>query len=284
MSAPLAEALPYGIRDCKLTPYLDAGGVQLGTTSYDLPNMQTFSFSETEEFQELRGDDRIVTTRGQGAQVEWELESGGISIRCWSIFSGGQVIESGVTPDRATTLRKKGSDSRPYFRVEGQAISDSGGDVRTIVYRCRCNDTIEGEFADGEFFATSVSGLGLPLLDDTQDLLYDIIQNESKTTISLTPTPNPVPAPQDLVVGALTSTTVALSWKAVTGATSYTPEKSVTPYTAWTATTPATSATNSVTVTGLTAATAYKFRVKATTPQGTSLPGEPTGIVTTPAT
>lgn len=284
MSAPLAEALPYGIRDCKLTPYLDAGGVQLGTVSYDLPNMQTFSFSETEEFQELRGDDRIVTTRGQGAQVEWELESGGISIRCWAIFSGGQVIESGVTPNRAITLRKKGSDSRPYFRVEGQAISDSGGDVRTIVYRCRCNDTIEGEFADGEFFATSVSGLGLPLLDDTQDLLYDIIQNESKTTISLTPSPNPVPSPQDLVVGALTSTAAALSWKAVTGATSYTVEKSVAPYTDWTATTPASVTSPASANTGLTAATAYKFRVKATTPQGTSLPGEPTGIVTTPAT
>lgn len=284
MSAPMAEALPYGIRDCKLTPYLDAGGVQLGNVSYDLPNMQTFSFSETEEFQELRGDDRIVTTRGQGAQVEWELESGGISIRCWAIFSGGQVIESGVLPARSTTLRKRGSDSRPYFRVEGQAISDSGGDVRTIVYRCRCNDTIEGEFADGEFFATSVSGLGLPLLDDTQDLLYDIIQNESKTTISLTPTPNPVPSPQDIVVGATTSTAVALSWKPVTGATEYTVEKAVAPYTAWTATTPATVTSPASANTGLTPSTAYKFRVKATTPQGTSLPGEPTGIVITPAT
>lgn len=283
MSAPLAEALPYGIRDCKLTPYLDAGGVTLGTVSYDLPNMQTFSFSETEEFQELRGDDRIVTTRGQGAQVEWELESGGISIRCWSIFSGGQVIEAGVVPTRSTTLRKKGSDSRPYFRVEGQAISDSGGDVRTIVYRCRCNDTIEGEFADGEFFATSVSGLGLPLLDDTQDLLYDIIQNESKTVISLTPSPNPVPSPQDLTPGATTATAVALSWKPVGGATSYTVEKSVAPFSAWTATTPVTVTTPESANTGLTAATAYKFRVKATTPQGVSSPSEPTGIITTPA-
>lgn len=283
----MTESLPYGIRDCKLTPYLDAGGTILGTVSYDLPNMQTFSFSETEEFQELRGDDRIVTTRGQGAQVEWELESGGISIRCWAIFSGGQVIESGVAPNRSIILRKRGSDSRPYFRCEGQSISDSGGDIHTVVYRCRCNDTIEGEFADGEFFATNVSGLGLPLLDDSQDLLYDIIQNEAKTSIALTPTPNPVPSPQDVAVGALTATTAALSWRAVSTATRYLVERAPSPYTAWVAQTSATGGeptTNTTIITGLTASTAYKARVKAVTPAGTSIASEPTGVFTTPAT
>lgn len=184
-------ALPYGVRDCKLTPYTDAGGTVLGGSSTDLPNMQTYSFTETEEFQELRGDDRVVTTRGQGAQVEWQLESGGISIKAWSIMSGGQVIESGLTPNRKITLRKFGSSNRPFFRVEGQAISDSGGDVHAIVYRCRCNDTIEGQFADGEFWTSSVSGLGLPLLDADFDLLYDLIQNETPVAIPTTPTANP---------------------------------------------------------------------------------------------
>lgn len=193
MSTPIqAEALPYGIRDCKITPYTDASGSILAATSIDLPNMQTFSFSETEEFQELRGDDRVVTTRGQGAQVEWSLEAGGISLKAWAIFTGGEVIESGVTPARKIILRKRGSDSRPFFRVEGQAISDSGGDVHAIVYRCRCNDTVEGEFADGEFFVSSVSGLGLPLVAADFDLLYDLVQNETPVPIPLASVPNPV--------------------------------------------------------------------------------------------
>lgn len=193
MSAPIATtALPYGVRDCKITLYTDSAGTILGSTSIDLPNMQTFSFSETEEFQELRGDDRVVTTRGQGAQVEWSLEAGGVALRVWAALTGGEVIESGVTPNRKITVRKKSSDNRPFFRLEGQAISDSGGDVHAIVYRCRSNSNIEGSFSDGEFFITSASGLGLPLMDEDFDLLYDFVQNETRTAIPITPTPNPV--------------------------------------------------------------------------------------------
>lgn len=192
MSALIATtALPYGIRDCKLTAYTDSAGTILGSASVDLPNMQTFSFSETEEFAELRGDDRVVTTRGQGAQVEWSLEAGGVALRVWAMLTGGSVIESGVTPNRIVTVRKKSSDNRPFFRLEGQAISDSGGDVHAVVYRCRSNSNIEGSFSDGEFFITSASGLGLPLMDEDFDLLYDFVQNETKTSIPTIPVANP---------------------------------------------------------------------------------------------
>lgn len=197
MTAP-ATALPYGMRDCKVTPYTDAGGTVLATASLDLPNMQTFSFSETEEFQELRGDDRVVAVRGQGAMIEWELEAGGLSLPIWEILTGGEVIESGVTPNKKWTLRKFGTNARGYFRIEGQAYSDSGGDIHVTVYRCKCNDAIEGEFADGEFFITAASGQGLPLLtvdEDGQpfDLLYDMVQNETAVPIPLTAVANPVP-------------------------------------------------------------------------------------------
>lgn len=281
--AEMTESLPYGVRDLKLTPYVDAAGTVLGTESFDLPNMQTLSFAEKEEFQELRGDDRIVTTRGKGAQVEWSLEAGGISPRCWAIFSGGEVIESGTTPNRKVIMRKRGSDSRPFFRVDGQAVSDTGGDIRTVIYRCRCNDSISGDFKDGEFFVTSASGLGLPLLDDANDILYDLIQNESKTSIPLTPVPNPTPAPANLAAGTLTATTVALTWGAVAGATAYKVEQSVSPFSAWTTSAPASPATNSTTVTGLTGSTSYKFRVRAIVGGVEGNPSLETGVVTTPA-
>lgn len=198
MTAPMPTPLPYGIRDIKLTPYIDrAVGTVLASTAgsmIDLPNMQTFSFSEAEEYNDLRGDDRLVTTHGNGAQVEWELEAGGMSLQAWELMGGGEIITTGLTPNRAVTLRKLSSAVRPFFRTEGQAISDSGGDVHTFVYRCKCNDSIEGEFADGEFFTTSVSGLGFPLLaEEGFDLLYDFVHNETAVPIlvSGTPTPNP---------------------------------------------------------------------------------------------
>ena len=266
MTAPMPEALPYGVRDVKITPYVDASGTILGNVSYDLPNMQTLSFSETEEFQELRGDDRIVTTRGRGAQVEWDLEAGGISPRIWSIFTGGELLETGTVPSRKVTMRKKGSDSRGYFRVDGQAISDSGGDVRVVIYRCRCNDSIEGEFADGEFFVTSASGLGLPLLDDANDLLYDIVQNEAKTAISLTPDANPRPAPSQVVPGVVTSTSVALDWTDVFQAEGYEVQSSSNNGVTWVDVSAANGGeptASQTVVAGLTASTGYIFRVAA---------------------
>lgn len=265
MTAPVDDALPYGIRDAKLTPYTDAQGTVLDTESVDLPNMQTLSFSESEEFQELRGDDKLITTRGQGAQVDWSLEAGGISIKAWAIMSGGSVIESGLTPNRKIILRKKATDARPFFRIDGRIVSDSGGDIHVRIYRCRCNDTIEGDFADGEFFVTNASGVGLPLLDDTNDYLYDIIRYESHQVLTLTPEANPLPTPLNLTVGTLTTTSAALSWQAVNGATGYKVQKSTDAGVTWTAVLSGAGGeptTESTTVTGLTAG-AIQFRVAA---------------------
>jgi hypothetical protein len=168
----------------RITAYSDAAGTVLGSTVVDLPYGRTLSFSETEESEELRGDDRVVTTRGKGAQVEWEIESGGISIDVWKVLTGGSVTDTGTTPNRKRVLRKAGRTTRPWFLVEGQVISDSGGDLHAILYRCRVTDSLEGQFEDGSFFLTSCSGAGLPLLSDTADVLYDIVQNETAAAIS----------------------------------------------------------------------------------------------------
>ena len=186
MSTPLATPLPYGLRDIKLTPYSDAAGTTLGSTVIDLPNSRTLSFSETEEFEELRGDDRVVTTRGKGAVVDWEIESGGLPLDAWKAMSGGAITDSGTSPNKKRTYTKKGRSGRPWFLIEGQVISDSGGDVHAILYRCRATDSLEGEFSDGEFFLTSGSGQALPLLNDVNDVLYDIIQNETAAALSST--------------------------------------------------------------------------------------------------
>ena len=266
MTAPVADALPYGIRDVKLTPYSDAQGTVLDAESIDLPNIQTLSFSESEEFAELRGDDRLITTRGQGAQVDWSLEAGGISIKAWAIISGGSVIESGLTPNRKIILRKKATDTRPFFRIDGRIVSDSGGDVHVRIYRARANDTIEGDFTDGEFFVTSASGVGLPLLDDTNDLLYDIIRNETPVNLTLTPEANPIASPLNLVIGTVGATQAALSWQPVNGASGYKLQKSTDGGSTWTqvANGAGGEPTNpSTTVTALAASTPHQVRVAA---------------------
>ena len=268
MTAPVADALPYGMRDIKLTSYTDAIGSVLSSTSVDLPYIQTLNFTEAEEYSELRGDDKLITTRGRGSNVNWDLEAGGLSITAWAVFTGGSVIERGLTPNRTIELQKKATTARPWFRIDGKIISDSGGDVLVRIYRCRANGDITANFANGEFQTSQVTGVGYPLLDDTNDLLYSIFRRETAAVISLTPDPNPVPVPSNLAAGAKSGTTPnisqVLTWSAVTGATGYKTQKSTNSGSTWAATTvqPVGAATT-VTETGI-ATGAIWFRVAAT--------------------
>ena len=180
----MATALPYGLRDIKVIPFTDQQLETLGTP-VDLPNSQTFSFTEAEDFTELRGDDKLITSRGNGSHVEWELEAGGLSLESVKVMYGGVVTTSGTGATVVDTLRKKSLDARPFFRLEGQAISDSGGDVHCVVFRCRATDNLEGEFADGEFFITGASGTGFPSMSvSDDDVLYEFSQNATTTPIA----------------------------------------------------------------------------------------------------
>lgn len=175
-----STALPYGLREVKLTPLLGTN-----PPSVKLPNSRTFSFTEAEDYEELRGDDKIVATRGKGANVEWELESGGISLAALKVMNGGTVTVSGVAPATVVKYTKKVTDGRPEFRCEGRAISESGGDFHVVLYRCKANSNIEGSLEDGTFWLTSASGVALAVNDGgaDQDVLYDFVLNETATPV-----------------------------------------------------------------------------------------------------
>lgn len=169
--------LPYGLREVVLYP-MDATET-LGT-GVPLPAAQTFSFSEAEEFTTLRGDDRDVAIRGQGPKIEWDLEAGGISQEAWQVLTGGQVADAGTTPTQTKTFTKKTTDARPYFKVVGRSVNDVDGDTLVEVMKCKVTDSLEGEFADGEFFITSCSGEGI---GNASDDLYVITWRETAAVI-----------------------------------------------------------------------------------------------------
>lgn len=178
-------ALPYGLRDVKLTPYTTAAATALDVTSIDFPNARRLSFSEAEEFEELRGDDKVVTTRGRGASVDWDLEGGGFSFEAVRAMYGGTITETGTTPAQSKSFKKNVNDSRPFFQAEGQSISDSGGDLHGVLFRCRATGNLEGEMADGQFWLTGASGVALPsLITGSVDDLYEFVQNEEAVAIS----------------------------------------------------------------------------------------------------
>lgn len=258
----LNTSLPYGARDLKLTMYSDALGTVLGNVSVDLPYLQHLNFTEAEEFTELRGDDKTITTRGKGSTVNWDIEAGGLSSNAWAVFTGGSVIQvSAEVGKRVFELQKRSTTARPWFRIDGKIISDSGGDILVRIYRCRANADITSNFQDGEFATTAVTGVGYPLLDDANDLLYSIFHREQERAISATPDPNPAPAPLNVTVGTVTATSAVISWLAVAQATTYKVEWAediATP--SWTTLTPA--PTNpTATLSTLTASKNYIVRV-----------------------
>jgi hypothetical protein len=178
-------ALPFGMRDTKVTPYTTAAATALDPTSIDQPNARTLSFSESEDYEELRGDDKVVAIRGKGASVEWEMEAGGIALPAYKAMNGGTLVTSGVTPNTVTTYTKKVTDVRPYFKAEGQSISDSGGDFHVVLYKSRASGSLEGELGDGAFWLTKASGAALPAnLTGEEDTLYKFILNETETPIA----------------------------------------------------------------------------------------------------
>lgn len=178
------KPLPYGLRDVKITPYSDAAATTLGT-AVDLPNARTFSFTASEEFTDLRGDDVVVTTHGQGETIDWSLEAGGISLEAYKVLAGGTLTLTGTTPNQILTYKKTSSDTRPWFFVEGQAISDSGGDFHAIVEKCRATANLGGSLADTTYFLTACSGEGLPSTRTSHTgELYTFVQNETATSIA----------------------------------------------------------------------------------------------------
>lgn len=179
----LGRAIPFGMRDVKVTP-LGTDGATPGS-AVDLPIGRTLSFSETEEFEELRGDDAVQASHGSGPIVEWDLEAGGIMLEAYVVFAGGEVINSGVTPNQVKTYRKLTTDARPYFKMEGQALNDNGGDFHAVIYRAKADGALEGEMGDQTFWLTKASGKGYGSLESgKEDRSYDFVQNETTTAIA----------------------------------------------------------------------------------------------------
>jgi len=173
-------ALPFGLRQVVLTPIL-ASGVLDTANRVKLPAARTFTFAEAEDFETLEGDDKIEASHGAGPTVDWELEGGGISLDIWKILSGGSIVSSGTSPNAVRTFTKLTSDARPYFQVEGRAISDNGGDFHGIVYRCKADADLKAEFSNGSFMLTNASGKGYG--DQVSSKLYDFVHNETAAAI-----------------------------------------------------------------------------------------------------
>jgi len=175
-------AIPFGLRQVKIVP-LKQDGTEDTANAVFLPASRTFSFSETEDFETLEGDDRTIASHGAGPTVDWDLEGGGISLAAWKALAGGTTVSGGTTPAATNTYTKLVSDARPYFNVYGRAISDNGGDFLAKVFRCKADSSIEGSMENGSFLLTSASGKGYG--EESSGKLYEFVHNETAAALTL---------------------------------------------------------------------------------------------------
>jgi hypothetical protein len=175
--------LPYGMRQIVVTPFTDNTYTAYGT-SVALPNSRTLSFAEAAESNVLRGDDEEVASHESAPAVEWSLEGGGTPYEAIKVMYGGTVAETGSAPNRVKRLYKTTQDSRPYFKIEGRAISDSGGDLHIVIYRAKATGNLEGTMADQEFMLTAASGRGIgSKVVATLNRVWEFVQNETAVAI-----------------------------------------------------------------------------------------------------
>lgn len=173
--------LPYGLRDVKVAT-LDATGTK--GTLVDLPNSQTFEFEETTSTQELRGDDKVAAKRTTVDAVSWTLESGGISFEAGVVMFGGVLTATGTTPNQKKVWHRLDTDAYPDFFVEGQSLSESGGDFHTVVYRAKA-ENFSGSHTDQEFWISHAEGTGIGSLNVTNaGKVWEHVQNETTAAIA----------------------------------------------------------------------------------------------------
>lgn len=172
---------PYGLRDIKVAT-LDNAGVK--GSLVDLPAAQTLEFTESTNSQVLRGDDSVVAQRVTIESVDWSMDSGGISFEAYTVIAGGAVSSTGVTPNVVKQWRRMGTDSYPDFYLEGQAMSESGGDHHTVFHRAKATQ-ISGTHQDQEFWVSHAEGNAIATLTAANvGAVWDMVANETATAIA----------------------------------------------------------------------------------------------------
>lgn len=178
--------LPFGCRDCKLTPYI-AGILGDLDDAVDVPRIRTVELNVTRDSTDLEGDDVKIATHTFAKGLEGSIEAGGINLNVLVVLEGGEVATTGMTPNRITTYKVEGDQTENYFKIEAQMYADDGGDMHFLAWKVKATNGPNFSFAQGEFALTQCDLSGIFDESTNPSRLYTIVQNETATVIDITP-------------------------------------------------------------------------------------------------
>lgn len=170
--------LPFGLRDMRLTPWV-AGALSV-TIINENPRVQTLEVNITRDSADLDGDDVRVATHSFATRVEGTLSAGGINQVVVAMMTGGNTTGStGTAPNKINTFILEGDDVEGYFKIEGQAYADDGGDVHVIVWHAKATSGPNWSFNQGEFTVSACDIIGTFDSTTTPSRLLTVIQNQT---------------------------------------------------------------------------------------------------------
>lgn len=146
---------PFGLREVQLSSMDGAVKVKLNAA-------QTLGYKERVVSSELRGNDKLKASSTIPDGYDWSLEEGGIPLDALALVTGRTVVESGTTPNRISTMDLDAEVAYPYFKIEGRVVNEDGlSDLVVALNKCKVTGSVEGDFGDGEFLVTKMSGVAV---------------------------------------------------------------------------------------------------------------------------
>lgn len=178
---PAYGELPFGCRDCKITPWSSSN--TLGT-AVDVPRIRTVELNVTRDSTDLEGDDVKIATHTFAKGLEGSIEAGGINPAVLVVLEGGTVATTGTGSTAVSTYAVKGDQTEGYFKLEAQMYADDGGDMHFLAWKVKATNGPNFSFAQGEFALTQCDLSGIYDESTNPSRLYSLVQNATATAIA----------------------------------------------------------------------------------------------------
>lgn len=175
MTNPTFATMPFGLRQVRVSN-------MAGTLEEDFDAAQEFTFEPEWTTAKQRGNDRTVGSFAHVSGGKGEFMDGKLSTTARAIVFGGTITQTGTSPNEQASMKWGGDGNMPYFKLQGKVMTESGGDLHIVIYKCMAVGGGNLEFKDGEFWSPGFEFEAV--YDDVAGCVWEEIAHETTTALS----------------------------------------------------------------------------------------------------
>jgi hypothetical protein len=182
MAVLVYSELPFGLRSAALSPLT----VEPSTygAKVDVPRIQNIEMAEEEDSTEMNAADVRVAVHTFATRGTGSITAGGMNLDTLALLTGGSVSAAvGSSPNRVVTFARTSTQTKKYFKMEGQIYGDDAGDLHMIWFKVKCSGGPTFAANQGEFMVLTGDLEGV-FTSETPGKLYTLIANETVIAIA----------------------------------------------------------------------------------------------------